>query len=324
MNFFPKLISLALPFLFFSFGSAEAQQTKKLPRLGFLQPGVFPAAYREEFRKGLRQLGYEEGGNILVEYRLAKSLQELPSRVAELVGLKVDVIVTWTTPGTLAAKQGTTTIPIVAVSGDPVETGLVASLARPGGNVTGFAILTTDLEAKKLELLKEAIPGVSRIGVLWSPDNPVWTSAWKELPNAAQSLSLELQPLEVRDSGELEEVFARASSQLAGALLVVQDRLFVSHRQRIVELAAKKRLPAIYGESHFVNAGGLMSYGASVPDILRRSAVYVDKILKGTKAAELPVEQAMKFEMMINLKTAKQIGLSIPPNVLARADRVIR
>ena len=303
---------------------APAQQAKKLPRIGFLQPGVFPPAYREEFRKGLRQLGYVEGENILVEYRLAKGLEELSTRVAELVGLHVDVIVTWTTPGTLAAKQGTKTIPIVAVSGDPVETGLVASLARPGGNVTGFAILTTDLETKKLELLREAIPGISRIGVLWNPDNPVWASAWKQLPNAAQSLGLKLQSLEVRNPGAFEQVFSSASSQRAGALLVVQERLFVSHRQRMVELAARKRLPAIYGEGNFVVAGGLMSYGASVPDMLGRSAVYVDKILKGTKAAELPVEQALKFEMMINLKAAKQIGLIIPPNVLARADRVIR
>lgn len=184
--------------------------------------------------------------------------------------------------------------------------------------------MTTDLETKKLELLKEAIRGLSRVGVLWNPDNPVWASAWKELPNAAQSLSLKLQSLEVRKPAEFEPVFASARSQDAGALLVVQERLFVSHRQRIVELAASKRLPAMYGESHFVDAGGLMSYGASVPEMLRRSAVYVDKILKGTKAAELPVEQAMKFEMMINLKAAKRIGLTIPPNVLARADRVIR
>jgi putative tryptophan/tyrosine transport system substrate-binding protein len=304
---------------------ANAQQPKKIPpRIGFLQPGVFPPAYREEFRKGLRQLGYVEGENILVEYRLAEGLTELATHAAELVGLKVDVMVTWTTPGTLAAMQGTKTIPIVAVSGDPVETGLVASLARPGGNVTGFAILTTDLETKKLELLSEAIPRVSRIGVLWNPDNPVWANAWKELPNAAQSLRLKLQPLEVRDPSEFEQVFASATSQRAGALLVVQERLFVSHRQRIVELAARKRLPAIYGQSHFVDAGGLMSYGASVPDMLRRSAVYVDKILKGTKAAELPVEQPMKFEFIINLKAAKQIGLTIPPNVLARGDRVIK
>jgi putative ABC transport system substrate-binding protein len=304
--------------------SAEAQQPKKIPRIGFLQPGVSSPAYREEFRKGLRQLGYVEGENILVEYRLAEGLKELPTRVAELVRLKVDVIVTWTTPGTLAAKQGTKTIPIVAVSGDPVETGLVASLARPGGNLTGFAILTTDLETKKLELLREAIPGVSRIGVLWNPDNPVWAIAWKELPNAAQSLGLKLQSLEVRDPGEFEQVFASASSQRAGALLVVQEGLFVSHRQRIVELAARKRLPAMYGQSQFVDAGGLMSYGPSVPDMLRRSAVYVDKILKGTKAAELPVEQPMKFEFAVNLKTAKQIGVTIQPNVLARADKVIR
>jgi putative ABC transport system substrate-binding protein len=304
--------------------TTSAQQVKKLPRIGFLQPGAFPLAYRDEFRKGLRQLGYVEGENIFVEYRLAEGPKELPIRVAELVGLKVEVMVTWTTPGTLAAMQGTKTIPIVAVSGDPVETGLVASLARPGGNVTGFAILTTDLATKQLALLGDAVPGVSRIGILWNPDNPVWASAWKELPNAAQSLRLRLQSLEVRNPGEFEQVFASATNQRAGALLVVQERLFVSHRQRIVELAARKHLPAIYGESHFVDAGGLMSYGASVPDMLRRSAVYVDKILKGTKAAELPVQQAMRFEMMINLKTAKQIGLTIPPNVLARADRVIR
>jgi putative ABC transport system substrate-binding protein len=234
---------------------AEAQQAKKLPRIGFLQPGVFPAAYREEFRKGLRELGYVEGENILVEYRVAKGLKELPTRVAELVGLKVDVIVTWTTPGTLAAKQGTKTIPIIAVSGDPVDTGLVASLARPGGNITGFAILTTDLETKKLELLRETIPGVSHVGVLWNPDNPVWASAWKQLPKAAQSLGLKLQSLEVRDHSAFEPVFSSAITERAGALLVVQDRLFVSHRQRIVELAARKRLPAIYGEVNFVVAG---------------------------------------------------------------------
>ena len=304
--------------------SALGQQGKKLPRIGFLQPGAFPPAYREAFRQGLRKLGYVEGQNILIEYRLAQGFEELPARISELVALKLDVIVTWTTPGVIAAKQGTKTIPIVAVSGDPVETGLVVSLARPGGNVTGLAILTTDLETKKLELLKEAIRGLSSVGVLWNPDNPVWASAWKELPNAAQSLSLKLQSLQVRDPGEFEPVFASATSQGAGALLVVQERLFVSHRQRIVELAARKRLPSMYGESNFVDAGGLMSYGASVPEMLRRSAVYVDKILKGTKAAELPVEQAMKFEMMINLKAAKKIGLTIPPNVLARADRVIR
>ncbi len=302
----------------------KAQEAKKLPRIGFLQPRGFPPAYREQFRNGLRQLGYVEGENILVEYQLAEGFKELPTRVAELVRLKVDVIVTWTTPGTLAAKQGTKTIPIVAVSGDPVDTGLVASLSRPGGNVTGFAILTTDLETKKLELLRDTIPGVSHVGVLWNPDNRVWASAWKKLPDAAQSLRLKLQSLEVRDPGDFEQVFATATNRRAGALLVVQERLFVSHRQRIVELAARKRLPAMYGQSDFLDAGGLMSYGASVPDMLRRSAVYVDKILKGTKAAELPVEQPMKFEFVINLKAAKQIGLTIPPHVLARADRVIR
>ena len=321
----PALKFLILLTLINSFGlPAEAQPVKKLPRIGFLQPGAFPPAYREAFRNGLRQLGFVEGENILVEYRLAEGLKELPNRVAELVGLKVDVMVTWTTPGTLAAKQGTKTIPIVAVSGDPVDTGLVASLARPGGNITGFAILTTDLETKKLELLRDTIPGVSHVGVLWNPENRVWASAWKKLPNAAQSLSLKLQPLEVRDPREFEQVFVSATIQRAGALLVVQERLFVSYRQRIVELAARRRLPAIYGHSDFVDAGGLMSYGANVPDMLRRSAVYVEKILKGTKAAELPVEQAMKFELVINLKAAKQIGLTIPPSVLARADRIIR
>ena len=321
----PALKFLILLTLINSFGlPAEAQPVKKLPRIGFLQPGAFPPAYREAFRNGLRQLGFVEGENILVEYRLAEGLKELPNRVAELVGLEVDVMVTWTTPGTLAAKQGTKAIPIVAVSGDPVDTGLVASLARPGGNITGFAILTTDLETKKLELLRDTIPGVSHVGVLWNPENRVWASAWKKLPNAAQSLSLKLQPLEVRDPREFEQVFVSATIQRAGALLVVQERLFVSYRQRIVELAARRRLPAIYGHSDFVDAGGLMSYGANVPDMLRRSAVYVEKILKGTKAAELPVEQAMKFELVINLKAAKQIGLTIPPPVLARADRIIR
>lgn len=196
MNFFPKLISLALPFLFFSFGSAEAQQTKKLPRLGFLQPGVFPAAYREEFRKGLRQLGYEEGGNILVEYRLAKSLQELPSRVAELVGLKVDVIVTWTTPGTLAAKQGTTTIPIVmsGTGADPVAAGFVSSLERPGGNITGLSMLSTELSGKRLELLKETVPNLGRVAVLRNPKFPAVAIQSKETEEAAKSLGLSSKP----------------------------------------------------------------------------------------------------------------------------------
>lgn len=311
--------------IFFGFcASAPAQTAGKIPRIGFLQPGVFPPSYREEFRKGLRQLGYIERQNIIVEYRTAKNFKELSACVAEFVDMNVDVMVTWTTPGTLAAKRGTRTIPIVAVSGDPVETGLVASLARPGANVTGLAILTTDLETKKLELLREVIPGVSRVGVLWNPDNPVWASAWEQLPKAAQSLGLNLQSLAVRDPSAFEQVFNVATSQRAGALLVVQERLFVSHRQRIVELAASKRLPAMYGESHFVDAGGLMSYGASVPDMLRRSAVYVDKILKGAKVKELPVEQAMKFELVINLKAAKEMRLAIPPHVLARADRVIK
>lgn len=319
------LFGVTLCAIFFAFcSSAPAQHAKKLPRIGFLEPGSFPSTYREEFRKGLRQLGYVEGVNINVEYRTAKGPAELSARIAELIALNVDVLVTWTTPGTLAVKRATRTVPIVAVSGDPVETGLVGSLAAPGKNVTGFAILTTDLETKKLELLGETIPRLSRVGVLWNPDNRVWGSAWKKLPKAARSLKLELQSLEVRHPGEFEEVFAKAAAQRAGALLVVQERLFVSHRHRFVELAARKHLPAIYGEKNFADAGGLMSYGASVPAMLRSSAVYVDKILKGTKAGELPVEQAMKFEMVINLKTARQIGLTIPPNILARADRLIR
>jgi putative ABC transport system substrate-binding protein len=321
-----KLVWVLTVLLLASFDPAEAQQPRKIPRIGYLSLASQPGLREEAFIQGLRDLGWIDGQSISIEYRWAAgNVDRLPALAEELVRLKVDLIVAGATPVIQAAKNATSTIPIVMPSAaDPVGTGLVASLARPGGNVTGFAILTTDLETKKLELLREAIPGVSRIGVLWNPDNPVWASAWKQLPNAAQSLGLKLQSLEVRNPGAFEQVFSSASSQRAGALLVVQERLFVSHRQRMVELAARKRLPAIYGEGNFVVAGGLMSYGASVPDMLGRSAVYVDKILKGTKAAELPVEQALKFEMMINLKTAKQIGLIIPPNVLARADRVIR
>jgi putative ABC transport system substrate-binding protein len=321
-----KLVWVLTVLLLASFDPAEAQQPRKIPRIGYLSLASQPGLREEAFIQGLRDLGWIDGQSISIEYRWAAgNVDRLPALAEELVRLKVDLIVAGATPVIQAAKNATSTIPIVMPSAaDPVGTGLVASLARPGGNVTGFAILTTDLETKKLELLREAIPGVSRIGVLWNPDNPVWASAWKQLPNAAQSLGLKLQSLEVRNPGAFEQVFSSASSQRAGALLVVQERLFVSHRQRMVELAARKRLPAIYGEGNFVVAGGLMSYGASVPDMLGRSAVYVDKILKGTKAAELPVEQALKFEMMINLKAAKQIGLIIPPNVLARADRVIR
>jgi putative ABC transport system substrate-binding protein len=320
-----KLLLYGLPALILAtIHLAEAQQPKKIPRIGFLQPGVRPAAYTDEFRKGLRDLGYIEGQNIVIEHRLAEGPKELPALLAELVSLKVDVIVTWTTQAALAAKQATKTIPIVTVSGDPVRTGLVASLARPGGNLTGFAIFTTELEGKKLELLKETIPAASRIAVLWNPDNPVWASAWTELQNAAPKLVVKLQSLEARDPGGFQQAFASASNQRAEALLVVQEGVFDSHRQRIVDLAARNRLPAMYGQRAFVDSGGLMSYAANVPDMLRRSAVYVDKILKGTEPADLPVQQPMKFDFIINLKAAKQLGLTIPPNVLVRADQVIK
>jgi putative tryptophan/tyrosine transport system substrate-binding protein len=313
------LLALSIP--------AFAQQPKKIPRIGFLMPGS-RATYSmriEAFRNGLRELGYTEGQNIAIEWRFVEGKSDrLAGLAADLVRSKVDVIMTSTTPVTQAALQATRTIPIVmAASADPVGTGLVASLARPGGNITGLSMLGPDSDGKALEILEETLPKVTRIAFLWDPANAGMASRLRTLEIVAQTLRLQIQSLEVRTSSELESTLESVISNRAGALFVPAGLASV-YRKRIIEFATKKRLPAMYNDGESAEAGGLMSYGVYLPALFHRAAVYVDKILKGAKPADLPVEQPTKFELVINLKTAKQIGLTIPPNVLARADRVIR
>ena len=308
--------------------AAGAQQHPgKVARIGFLSPTLSTTAPHvlEAFRQGLRDLGYVEGQNIIVEYRWAEGRAErLPVLAAELVSLKVDVIVASGTPAPLAAKNATKTIPIVMASaGDPVETGLVASLARPGGNVTGQTTLTPDLGGKRLQLVKELLPGVSRVAVLWNAANPYTVLLVSQIEAAARTLRVQIQSLEVRGPDDFENVLPTAISGGAGALIVVDDPLTVSYRTRIVSFASQRRLPAMYGFREFAEAGGLMALGANLPDLYRRAAIYVDKILKGVQPADLPVEQPTKFDLVINLKTARAIGVTVPPALLLRADHVI-
>jgi putative tryptophan/tyrosine transport system substrate-binding protein len=308
---------------------AGAQQAKKIPRIGFLASvsASSDADRIEAFRLGLRELGYVEGQNVTIEYRWADGrFEQLPDLAAELVRLKVDVIVAVVTQASLAAKKATGTIPIVMVGvSDPVGSGLVASLARPGTNITGTSSMTAEIIGKLLELLKETLPKISRVAALWNPANPVFQALQlRETEVAARALGVQLQILEARGPDEIDRAFAAMVKERTKALLILGDPVFTSHRKRIADLAAKYRLPAVSGTREYVEAGGLMAYGPSFPDMHRRAATYVDKILKGTKPADLPVEQPKKFEFIINLKTAKQIRLTIPPNVLARADKVIR
>jgi putative ABC transport system substrate-binding protein len=324
-----KVVGLAIcaVFLALSF-PLRAQQTKKVPRIGILPPGPISERVHlwEAFRQGLRELGYVEGQNITLVFPSGEVKPErLPHLAAELVSLKVDVIVAAATVAVQAAKEATKTIPIVTpITTDPVETGLVASLARPGGNITGLSYMSSDLSGKRVDLLKEVVPKVSRIAVLSSPSSVNAPPQMRETEAAARSLGVQLQPLEVRGLDDFERVFQAATKERAGALITLDDAFVFTHRTRIVKLAAKSRLPAIYGFREFVDAGGLMSYAANLSEMYRRAATYVDKILKGTKPADLPVEQPIKFEFIVNLKAAKQIGLTIPPNVVARADKVIK
>ena len=308
--------------------TAEAQQTKKVPRIGWLlfdSPSSANTARNEAFRQGLSDLGYIEGQNLIIEHRYAEGkVDRLPDLAAELVRLKVDAIFATSTASVQAAKKATTTVPIVSVSGDPVGLGLVASLARPGGNVTGLADFTSELAGKRLELLKEVVPRVSRVAVLWNPDGPSSNLRMRETEAAAASLGIKLQPVDVREPNDFEHAFAALKKDRADALFYLRSPLMANQVKRIVELAAKNRVPGMYDASEFPEAGGLMSYGTMLADLDRRAATYVDKILKGAKPADLPVEQPTKFEFVINLKAAKQIGLMIPPNVLARADKVIK
>jgi putative ABC transport system substrate-binding protein len=308
--------------------AAEAQAPAKVPRIGFLwslSPTDLPHL-REAFRQRLRELGYVEGQTIAIEYRFAEGRPErLPALAAELVRLKVDVIVTGPPPAPEAAKQATSTIPIVfAVTGDPVAEGLVASLARPGGNITGLATMSPEVVGKQLELLKEVAPKISRVAVLQNPSNNAHPAVLRQSDGAARTLGLRLHILQARTPPEIEAAFAAMRSQRAGGILVLRDPLFFAQRTQIVALAAKSRLPAVYGNREHAEAGGLMAYGANAPLMFRRAATYVDKILKGAKPADLPVEQPTKFELVVNLKTARALGLTVPRSVLSLADQVIQ
>jgi putative ABC transport system substrate-binding protein len=307
--------------------ASEAQQRGKVARIGRLSPlsASADAPVREGLRQGLRDLGWVEGQNLAIENRFAEgNVRRLPALAAELVRLNVDVIVTGSVPAAAAAKNATATIPIVMVmTGDPVASGLAASLSRPGGNLTGMTVLGLELSAKRLGLLKEAVPDATRVAVLLDPTFPDSGPAVKRLEGAAQVLGVQLRIQEVRDPSEFEKVFATMSNERTGALMVQTDPVLYTYRRRIVELVAKSRLPAMYAMREYMDAGGLMFYGASLPDMHRRAAVYVDKILKGAKPGDLPIEQATKFELVINLKTAKALGLTIPQSLLLRADRVI-
>jgi putative ABC transport system substrate-binding protein len=324
--------TLTLAFIVVALGAgatiATAQQPAKIPRIGFLS-ATSPsanAARIEAFRQGLRALGYVEGKNIIIEWRSAEEkLDRLPALAAELVRLKVDIIVTAGPIPTRSAKEATSTIPVVmAQDGDPVANGFVASLARPGGNITGLSTLAPEISGKQLELLKEVIPKLTRVAVFGTLTRAGNAQALKEIELAAGAFKVKLQYLDVLDPKDIETAFQAATKGRAEAVLVLQSAVFFSQRTQITDLAAKNRLPAIYYTTEFVEAEGLMSYATSYTDLFRRAATYVDKILKSAKPAELPVEQPTKFELIINLKAAKQIGLTIPPSVLARADKVIK
>ena len=304
--------------------SADAQQPKKVPRIGYLGSAV--SARVDAFRQGLRELGYIEGKNIVIEYRDTEAKLDLQRAfVAELVRLRVDVIVTGGATGTRAAKEATNTIPIVMTQDpDPIGNGFVASLARPGGNITGLSNLNRELSGKRLDLLKEIVPKLTRVAVFGTSTFPGTAQNLKETELAAGALGLKLQYLDILGPQDVETAFRGASKGRAEAVLGLGGGLLNSQQTKVAELAAKSRLPAIYNIREPVEAGGLMSYGVSVTDLDRRAATYVDKILKGAKPADLPVEQPTKFEFVINLKAAKQIGLTIPPNVLVRADKVIK
>jgi putative tryptophan/tyrosine transport system substrate-binding protein len=307
--------------------TAEAQQARKMSRIGVLAVGI-PTSYTaryEAFRQGLRELGYVEGQTIAIEYRYAEGkVERLPNLAAELVRLNVDVIVASSGPETGAVKRATTSIPIVfGVHGDPVGTGHVASLAKPGGNITGMASMAPDLSGKRLALLKEAFPHIARVAVLWNTANPAKAEDWRETQGAARTLGLTLQSRDVRGSDDFAGAFAAMAMQRPDAFLTLDDPVILNSRTAIVAFAAKQRLPGIYPQRDYTDAGGLMSYGPSISDMFRRAATYVDKILKGAKPGDLPIEQPTKFEFVINLKTAKALGLTIPPSLLLRADQVI-
>ena len=329
MNWHQATVLLLIASIFVSIQFAEAQQSRKVYRVGLLsvRSPSSDSTRAEAFRQGLRELGYVEGKNILIDYRYAEGkFESLPDLAAELVRLKVDVIVTLGVPPTLAAKQVTTTIPIVMAGGsDPVRTGLITSFARPGGNVTGLSDLNVDLITKRLDLLKEVVPKTSQVAVLMNPANPTNPMQLKETQRVAPELGVTLLILEIKEAKKFESAFTTIRQDRADALLVFSDPMFGFNQERIANLAVKNRLSTMFGNRYYVEAGGLMSYGTANPDDqYRRSAIYVDKILKGANPGELPVERPTKLELVINFKTAKQLGITLPPSVLARADKVIK
>ena len=317
----PRITTVVAALLLAAPLAAEAQSSTTIPRIGLLAD----ATSWEPLRLGLRDLGYVEGKSIVLEERSSQGRNEQFSDLAsELVRLNVTIIVTWGTPATLAAKQATTTIPIVMASaGDPVRSGLVSSLAHPGGNVTGLTVLGPGLAAKRLELLKEAVPNMSRVAFLWNPANPDQKSSFNEVQAGARALGVTLHSVEARSREELEQALAAMKQSRPSALLMTADTVHQRYIGRIVAFTSETRPPAMYQLKEAVDRGGLMSYGASLPDLGRRAAYYVDKILKGAKAANLPVDQPTKFELVINLKTAKALKLTIPPSLLLRADQVV-
>ena len=309
--------------------AGEAQRATTLSRIGFLSPSPFSDAraqrFLESFREGLRELGYVEGQNLAIESRFAEGKWDrVPGLAAELVRLKVDVIVTYTTPATQAAKQATGTIPIVVATViDPVAAGLVASLAHPGGNITGLSQMVPDLVGKQLEILKEVAPRISRVALLSNPANPAHAVALRDVKDAARALGVQLQLLEARGPSEIDSAFVAMTTERVGAVIVLVDSMLIDHRARIADLALRRRLPAVSATIETAEAGGLIAYGPSVRDMFRRAATYVDKLLKGAKPADLPIEQPTRFELVINLKAAKLLGLTIPQTLLLRADEVI-
>ena len=303
-----------------------AQPTGKIYRIGFLSPSTSAdPSILDAFREGLREFGYVEGRNIAIASRWAEGKYDrLPGLAAQLVGLKVDIIVATAVPAIRAAKEATRTIPIImAVVVDPMATGLVASLARPGGNITGLSSMAPQITGKQLEMLKEVVPKASLVAVLWNPANAGNAPQIQQAQDAARALGVRLQPLGARGSSEIDSAFATMTSAQAGAVIVLVDAMLLDHRTQIADLAARRRLPAVYGLSDHAEAGGLMAYGPNRLGIVRRAATYVDRILKGAKPGDLPIEQPTKFELVINLKTAKALGLTIPPSLLQRADQVI-
>ena len=304
---------------------ADAQQPGKLPRVGVLFIGGKDQPHLESFKQGLRDLGYVEGKNIILVYRYAEGKEErLADLAAELVGEKIDIIITTASISALAARRVTQTIPIVMTTGNPLATGLADSLAKPGGNVTGLSVMLSDLSVKRLELLKESFPKRTRVAALWSPVGREAVTVFKETEEAAKALSLRLHPLEIKSADDIDRAFKAMTKARDSALVVFPSPLATLNSKRIVELALKHRLPGIYSTRQFVEEGGLMAYGPLIGDLYRRAATYVDKILKGRTPADLPIEQPMKFDFIVNLNAAKQIGVTVPPNVLVRADKVIR